>query len=368
VICLLDNYLKVVKEINNHSYEAYIVGGFVRDYLLGIDSNDIDICTNATPKQIKEIFKDKCLPNEDYGSVVIEIKGIKYEITTYRKDIGYIDNRRPTEVKYIDNLEEDLLRRDFTINTICMDKDGNIVDLLNGKSDLDKRLIRTVGDADTKLSEDSLRILRAIRFATILDFSLDKDLRDAIIKNKGLLANLSYNRKKSELDKIFTSPNFKKGIKLLIELGLDKELEIKNLYKVLDSDVSSSIGIWSILNVGDIYPFNKNELELIDNVNEVVKLDNLNPSVLYKYGLYVNSVAGKIKKDDIKKITETYNNLIIKSRKEIDITTEEIMAILGKEPGEYLKDIYDDLEEKILYNELDNTKQAICKYIKDKYS
>jgi len=364
---LLDNYLKVLNEINDNGYEAYIVGGYVRDYLLGIESNDIDICTNATPKQIKEIFKDKCLPNEDYGSVVIEIKGIRYEITTYRKEIGYIDNRRPSEVKYIDNLKDDLLRRDFTINTICMDKDGNIVDLLNGRTDLDKKIIRMVGDSNTKLSEDSLRILRAIRFATILDFSLDKELYDSIIKNKGLLVNLSYNRKKSELDKIFTSPNFRKGIKLLIELGLDKELEIPNLSKVLETDVSSSIGIWSILNVGDIYPFNKNELEIIDNVNEVVKLDNLNPAVLYKYGLYVNSVAGKIKKDDIKKITEAYNNLIIKSRKEINITAEEIMAILKREPGEYLKDIYDDLEEKILYNELNNNKQEICEYIRNKY-
>lgn len=364
---MLDNYLKVLKEINDHSYEAYIVGGFVRDYLLGIESNDIDICTNATPKQIREIFEDKCLPNEDYGSVVIEIKGIKYEITTYRKEIGYVDNRRPAEIKYIDNLKDDLLRRDFTINTICMDKDGNIVDLLNGKNDLDNKIIRTVGDSDTKLTDDALRILRAVRFATILDFNLDNKLYDSIKKNKGLLVNLSYTRKKSELDKIFISPNFKKGIELLIELGLDKELEITKLEKVLNTDVSSSIGIWSILDVGDKYPFNKNELEIIDNVNEVVKQDNLNPSVLYKYGLYVNSVAGKIKNADIKKITEAYNNLIIKSRKEIDITTEEIMAVLGKTPGEYLKDIYDDLEDKILYNKLENNKQEICNYIRNTY-
>ena len=364
---MLDNALKILEDINKHSYEAYIVGGFVRDYLLGIESNDIDICTNATPKQIKEIFKDKCLPNEDYGSVVLELKGIKCEITTYRKDIDYIDNRRPTEVKYIDNLHDDLLRRDFTINTICMDKDKNIIDLLDGKMDIEKRLIRTVGDSNNKIKEDALRILRAIRFATILDFSLDSDLIKAIKDNKEILSNLSYNRKKEELDKIFTSPNFRKGIELLLDLGLDKELEIPNLRKVLETDVSSSIGIWSILDVGDKYPFNKNELDIIDSVNTVVKLDNLNPSVLYKYGLYVNSVAGKIKNDDIKKITEVYNGLIIKSRKEIDIEAEEIMAILGKEPGEYLKDIYDDLEEQILYKRLDNKKTDICKYIKDKY-
>ena len=272
------------------------------------------------------------------------------------------------EIKYIDNIEEDLLRRDFTINTLCMDKDGHIIDYLEGKKDLAHKIIRTVGNSYDKFSEDSLRILRAIRFATILDFSLDEEAYEAIKRTKDLLTDLSYTRKKEELDKIFTSPNFRKGIKLLLDLELDKVLEIPNLYKVLDSDVTSSIGIWSILNVGDKYPFNKNEMDLIENVNEVIKLDNLNPSVLYKYGLYVNSVAGKIKKEDIKKITLAYNNLIIKSRKEINITAEEIMAILDREPGEYLKDIYENIEEERLYNRLENVKTSISKYIKDKYS
>lgn len=365
---MLNNTLKLLKKIDDKGFVSYIVGGFVRDYLLGIESNDIDICTNATPKDIKEIFKDNCLPCEDYGSVTVVIKGINYEITTFRKDIGYSDNRHPNEIKYIDDLEEDLLRRDFTINTICMDKSGHIIDYLGGKKDLDDRIIKTVGNSLDKFNEDSLRILRAIRFATILDFDLDIEVSESIKNTKGLLSNLSYSRKKEELDKIFTSPNFKKGIRLLLDLGLDKELEIPKLSKVLETDVTSSIGIWSILNVEDKYPFNKNEIDLIGSVNKAVELDNLNPSVLYEYGLYANSVAGKIKKEDIKTITEAYNNLIIKSRKEIDITAEEIMAILNREPGEYLKEIFDDIEKEILYNRLENKKISISQYIKDKYS
>ena len=364
---MLDVALKLLKEITSHSYKAYIVGGFVRDHLLGIESNDIDICTNATPKEIKEIFEDSCLPNEDYGSVIVERRGITFEITTFRKEIEYVDNRRPIEIKYIDDLYQDLLRRDFIINTLCMDDNGRILDYLGGKEDLSKHIIRTIGDATSKFSEDSLRILRAIRFATILDFSLDEEVKNSIIETKYLLKNLSYNRKKEELDKIFTSPNYKNGIKLLIELGLDKELEIPNLNKALESDTISLIGIWSILNVTDIYPFNKNELELIDKVNEVIKLDNLDPYTLYKYGLYVNSVAGEIKKHDIKKITEAYNDLVIKSKSEIDIDSECIMSILNQKPGKYIKDIYHDIEKEILYLRLDNNKEAICKYIKDKY-
>lgn len=364
---MLAEALKLLKKLTEHSYKAYIVGGFVRDYIMGIESNDIDINTDATPKQIREIFTDSCLPNEDYGSVTVIYKGIRFEITTFRKELTYINNRKPVEIEYINNLYEDLIRRDFTINTLCMDQDGNIIDMLEGKKDIEDKVIRTVGDAKSKFSEDTLRILRAVRFATILNFKLSDEVIDGIKNTKELLSNLSYYRKKEELDKIFTSPNYKNGIKLLLELGLDHELEIPNLSKVLDSNASNLIGIWSILNVTDKYPFNKNELDLIDNINKVMELDNLDPLNLYKYGLYVNSVAGEIKNIDIKTITEKYVGLPIKSRRDIDIDSKTIMELLDQKPGKYLKNIYDDLEEKIIYNELINNREEICKYIKEKY-
>ncbi len=364
---MLEEALKLLKKITDHSYNAYIVGGFVRDYILGIESNDIDINTNATPKQIREIFEESCLPSEDYGSVTVIYKGIRFEITTFRKEIKYINNRKPVEIEYINNLYEDLIRRDFTINTLCMDQDGNIIDMLEGRKDIDNKLIVTVGDATSKFEEDALRILRAVRFATILDFKLSDEVIVGIENTKELLHNLSYFRKKEELDKIFTSSNYKNGIKLLLELGLDKELEIPNLKKVLDSNTSSLIGIWSILNVTDKYPFNKNELELIEMINQAVEFDNFNPMNLYRYGLYVNSVAGEIKKEDIKAITEQYAKLPIKSKHDIDINSETIMKLLNKGPGKYLKDIYEDLENKIINKELINDKEEICKYIREKY-
>ena len=125
---MIDIALKLLNEFVSRSYKAYIVGGFVRDYILGIESNDIDITTNATPKEIKEIFEDSCLPNEDYGSVTVMWRGIRFEITTFRREIEYLNNRKPVEIRYIDDLMTDLLRRDFTINTLCMDCDGNILD------------------------------------------------------------------------------------------------------------------------------------------------------------------------------------------------------------------------------------------------
>ena len=246
---MLDNALEMLNEICDKGFKAYIVGGFVRDHLLGIKSNDIDITTNATPMEIRDIFKDDCLPGEDYGSVTVVRKNYRYEITTFRKDIGYVDNRRPSEIEYIDNLYDDLLRRDFTINTICMDKNGKIIDRLHGIDDLKKKVIKCVGDADVKFNEDALRILRAIRFATILNFRLDGDIIVSINKNKELIRNLSFSRKKDELDKIFTSSNSRNGINMILRYKLDKELEIKNLDKV--RCFSSSISIWSVLDFSD---------------------------------------------------------------------------------------------------------------------
>jgi len=364
---MLDIALKLLSELTSRSYKAYIVGGFVRDYILGIDSNDIDITTNATPKEIKEIFEDSCLPNEDYGSVTVVWRGVRFEITTFRKEIEYLNNRKPVEIRYIDDLMTDLLRRDFTINTICMDSDGNILDYLDGRKDIDNRIINTVGDAKDKFIEDSLRILRAIRFATILNFELSDEVKRAIIDTRYLLKKLSYYRKKSELEKIFTSPNKNNGIKLLLELGLDKELELPKLKELSETETTSLIGIWSFLNVTDKYPFNKNELDLIKNINKVYELNNMDPYTLYKYGLYVNSVAGEMKGMDIKKITEAYANLKIHSSSDINIDSGTIMDILHKKPGKYLKDIYDDLENKILYRQLKNDNAIIRNYILENY-
>ena len=361
---MLDIALKLLEEITSCGFQAYIVGGFVRDHILGIDSNDIDINTNATPKEIKDIF-DSCLPNEDYGSVTVIKKGVRFEITTFRKEMNYLDNRRPSQIEYIDDLYQDLLRRDFTINTLCINKDGEIIDFLGGRSEIDNRIVKTVGDAKTRFEEDSLRILRAVRFATLLDFELDKETREAIIETRELLRNLSYYRKKEELDKIFSSSNADKGIQLLLDLGLDRYLELDNLDKV--TCTSSLIGVWSILNVVDKYPFNSNERELITNINDAFLLNNLDPTALYKHGLYVNSVAGEIKGLDIKAITESYNNLVIQSRRDLDITSDDIMKGLNKGPGSYLKDIYSDIEREVLYRRVKNEKDAIMKYIISNY-
>ena len=361
--------IEFINIIENNGYKAYIVGGFVRDYLLGIESKDIDITTSATPKQIKKIFPDVTLKKGDYedsnyGSIVVNYKNTIFEVTTFREELEYLDNRHPSSIKYVEDLEIDLKRRDFTINTICIDKYGNIIDPLNGQKDLKKRLIKTINNSIQSFKDDALRILRAIRFSITLDFELDKDIIDAIKITKKYLKNISYERKKIELDKIFVSVNAKKGIELIKKLDLIDILELNEIERV--KDYTDLIGIWSMINSQN-YRFTKHEKELIKKVNIVYDLNNLDSNVLYKYGLYVNILSGINKGISKKKITEAYNKLPIKSKSDINIKADEICNLLNKKPDKFINIIYNSLETKILNNNLKNEKHEIIKFIKENY-
>ncbi len=362
---MFNSSLNLLKKIEKYGFQAYIVGGYVRDLYLGRKSADVDICTNATPKDLKEIFKDSMLPKETYGSVTVVYNKIHYEITTFRKDLKYVNNRLPIKIKYITDLKDDLKRRDFTINTLCIDSNGNLLDLLSISSDLDNKIIKTVGIAKTKIKEDSLRILRAVRFATTLNFKLDEDLKLSIKKYAYYLRNLSYHRKKEELDKIFSSPNVDYGISLILELGLDKYLELKNLDNIVIT--SNSIGIWAQLDVLDKYEFTNNEKELIRKIREYKDNYSLDNYDLYKTGLYVVTIASEILKEDKKQAIKKYMNLPIKSMRDIKINGNTICYILNIKPSKKIKEIMVDLEHKILYSELNNSLEDITEYLTKKY-
>ena len=313
----MDKIIKnVLTELNTNGFEAYLVGGFVRDYLLGIKTYDIDICTTALPKDIYNIF-NICANN--YGGAKLIIENYNIDITTFRKDAKY-SNRHPLEVKYVTDLKEDLKRRDFTINTICMDKDENIIDLLNGIEDLNNRIIKMIGDNEQRLEEDPLRILRAIRFATVLNFEIDNNLIKAIKSKKELVNTLSKDRVKSELSKILMSPNYQKGLDLLNELKINEELGINYKEITYTQDV---IGMWAQIKVKDI-PFTNIEKSNIIDITEIVKGNSIDNYTLFKYGLYVNLIAGMILNISSKKINQMYKKLPIKERKDIDIKGNEI--------------------------------------------
>ncbi len=361
---MLNESLEMVRKIEAKGYETYIIGGFVRDYYMKKHSYDVDICTSAKPKDLLEIFPNAILPKEKYGAVTLYYKNIRYEITTFRRELAYL-NRRPIDLEYSSSFFEDIQRRDFRMNTLCMNSKGEIMDMLNGRDDIDKKIIKIVGNAKDKFKEDPLRILRAIRFATQLNFKLDNEILNAINDNGNLLRTLSYERKKSELNKIFVNINAKYGIKLLITLGLSEYLDLNNLSKLkMTSDV---LGIWAQLNVLDKYPFSRIEKDTINTINILLKNKKIGKYEIYQYGLYNVSIAAEILGINRKLIVKLEKGLPIRSNKDIDITNIEICEILNKEPGKWLKEVFKDIEYNIIYSKLENNKDKIKEYILKKY-
>ena len=197
----------ILSKLMNSGYEAYVVGGAVRDLLLNNKVNDYDITTNALPEQVKEVFYDVPVIETGlkHGTVTVIINHEPFEITTYRIEGDYLDNRRPSSVEFSNSLEEDLSRRDLTINALALDINGNIIDYFNGVSDLNNRIIKCVGDPTKRFNEDGLRILRALRFSSKLDFEIEEKTSNAILENINLINNISKERIQKELNGLLIS-------------------------------------------------------------------------------------------------------------------------------------------------------------------
>lgn len=349
---------KILNKIEKNGYEAYIVGGYVRDHLLGKESTDVDICTNALPKDIIRIFEVKG-NSINYGSIKIIDQKYNFDITTYRRESHYL-NRRPEQIEYIDNLLEDIKRRDFTINSLCMNSNGQIIDLLNGTEDINNKCIKVIGDVKTKLTEDPLRILRAIRFAITLNFNLDEEIISFTKQNKTLIRNLSYTRKKDEIEKILASKNSYIGINLLNELSLLDVLDI-NYDKIIV--VPDLLGMWAQIEFSPKYPFTRNSLKTINDIRSIIKSGEITNETLFKYDLYVSLVAGSILGIGKDEINKQYSELNIHSKKELAVSSKDIINILEIEPSIEVRQIYNLIIKEVVNNRLNNNYDDIKKYL-----
>lgn len=197
----------IIKKIKDAGFEAYLVGGCVRDFLLNKEPKDYDICTNALPEEITDIFRDEklLLHGLKHGTVTIVLNSECYEITTYRIDKDYKDGRHPETVEFTTNLVEDLKRRDFTINAIAFDIiEEKLIDPFNGQEDLKNKVIKCVGNPLDRFSEDALRIMRALRFSSVLDFDIEVNTKNAIFELYENLSKISWERKNVEFSKMLT--------------------------------------------------------------------------------------------------------------------------------------------------------------------
>lgn len=305
---------QILTVINDNGYEAYVIGGYVRDNYLGTNSLDIDICTSAKYEALKKIFPN--LKYIDCFSSNLKINNLDIQITSYRIEHNY-NGRKPLDIEYANSFEEDLKRRDFTINSIALDKDGNYIDLYDGINDLNNHIIRTIGNSDIKIKEDHLRILRAIRLATILNFNIDDPLDNSIKKYGYLIKDLSIYRKRQELDKILSSANYKYGINLINTYNLCDYLGIHNTKNI--KYCHNLIGMYYLLDI-DMKYLNKKELKIFN------MLKQYHNKQLNQYDLFVLGYDNIKIIDDVfnSKYLDIYNNLIIKSEKELKINYDKI--------------------------------------------
>lgn len=230
--------VKILNKFEKNKFKAYIVGGAVRDYLLGYDINDYDIATDAKPEEVTEIFEKVIPTGVKYGTVTLIYNNKNYEITTFRKDFDYINNRKPDKVVYSEDIDEDIKRRDFTINSLYCDSKGRIRDKYSGVKDIKSKIIRTIGNPDERFKEDALRMIRAVRFMATLGFKIEEKTKNSIVKNHQLIENVSAERIKTEFDRILLSNNPGEGIRTLTDTNLMKYI-IPELYKTVDFDQHS---------------------------------------------------------------------------------------------------------------------------------
>lgn len=212
---------KIIEILNENGYDAYIVGGCVRDSLLGKKPNDWDITTSALPLEVKNIFHKTVDTGLKHGTVTVLMDHDQYEVTTFRIDGDYLDGRHPDSVSFTGLLSEDLKRRDFTINAMAYHPNEGVVDLFGGEEDLKNGVIRCVGNPEHRFSEDALRMMRAIRFSAQLGFEIDEDTYNAICKLSDTLAKISSERIRDEMVKLLVSDNPMK-FKLFYDTGLTK--------------------------------------------------------------------------------------------------------------------------------------------------
>ncbi len=345
---------EIVDLLVKEGFETYIVGGYVRDYLLGMQSTDIDICTNAPIDKIMKIFKGRGTAFKEYFAYHIEENGLTYTITTFRKDLEYKKNK-PIKVEIAKSLGADLLRRDFTINTFAIDNDGYLVDILGAKKDLDSRLIRVVGDTYKKFEEDKTRILRAIRLSCVLDFDLDPEIIKFLEEYPHLLNEVTAEYKKKELDKIFDSSCYNKFFFLCNRFNLNKYLGI--MYEKINESYNR-YGIWAQINTK--LPLTKKEKKIIDSIIELINkgdigikdIDNYSEEVL----LNAASILGL--RD---KLNALYDMRELHSLFDIDISIDIMLRYINVKN---FKRVYKLIERNIMEGNLRNNSYDIEEFLK----
>ncbi|MFD1124488.1 CCA tRNA nucleotidyltransferase [Lentilactobacillus raoultii] len=377
--------LPILRKIEAAGYEAYFVGGSVRDTLLNRPIHDVDIATSAYPSEVKALFKRTVDTGIEHGTVMILDHGTGYEVTTFRTESGYQDYRRPDKVTFVRSLKEDLKRRDFTINALALSEDGQITDLFGGLADMKAKIIRAVGNPEERFNEDALRMMRAVRFASQLNFKIEPQTLSGIYDHSQLLKKIAVERIHTEFVKMMLGQDAQNGLTLMIKSHLYQYVpgftsRLIELQKIANApfDLKNEVQVWSLFTSNfrfqreQIALFLKNWKTANKIINDVIlttelifqiksqKVNNLN---LYWAGrqnvLNAVDVLSRSLNANLDDLLRAYDRLPITDKRQLNITGGELIKQKILSPGPQLGKTLAELERAVVLGQVKNQRSAL---------
>lgn len=378
----------VLERINQAGFEVYFVGGCVRDTLLQRPLHDVDLATSAYPQEIKQIFPQTIDTGIEHGTVTVIYQKKAYEITTFRTESGYQDYRRPDKVEFVRSLKEDLKRRDFTINALAMNAQGEIIDLFAGMADLQQRQIRAVGVAADRFHEDALRMLRAVRFQAQLNFTIEKQTLAGIKTNAALLSHIATERIREEFIKLMEGCNRQAGLISLYQTQLYRfcpDLATYDFPKILQfatGQITDEATVWSFLAYlgqlkrAQVRPFLRqwkvanNNIKLAQAAIELLNNYQESNWQLYIAGQAATAIAAQVlrltcQQELAEQLIEQYQDLPLKSPQQLAINGQQIMQVLNLSPGPQIGQYLKQIQQAIVAGQLVNDYPTIVNYLKN---
>lgn len=386
---------KVIREIQNQGYEAYFVGGCVRDIFLNKPIHDVDIATSAYPEEVKQIFKRTVDVGIEHGTVLVLVEDKQYEVTTFRTESTYQDYRRPDQVTFVRSLAEDLKRRDFTINALAMNADAEIIDLFDGLADSRSQIIRAVGNPQERFHEDALRMMRGLRFASQLDFSIEANTLAAIKQFHFLLEKISVERITLEFVKLLLGVNRKAGLIPFVETdcyqycpGLKKhgkailrfselpQLQIGSesqawtllihFLGIKSAEIQSFLKAWKLSNqimqrVQQLHHGLTHRLKGAWNTFELYSLGLEKALSVEELLIYFGETGNQ------EAVTKQFEALPISERSQLAVTGNDLLNYFDKKPGKWVGEVIGFLEVSVIYKEVDNEKATLLAFAEEHF-
>lgn len=390
---LFEQARPILEQIQDNGFEAYYVGGSVRDYVMGRNIHDIDTTTSATPDEIESIFSHTIPVGKEHGTINVVFNDENYEVTTFRAEEDYVDHRRPSGVTFVRDLYEDLQRRDFTMNAIAMDTAYKLYDYFDGQQDINNRIIRTVGIAEERFQEDALRMIRCLRFQSQLSFDIAMETFEAMRTQMADIKFLSIERIVIELTKLMRGINVEesfnhlKSLKAFNYMPYFEQLDMNQINVTEPIDLELLIAIVSVkfdINYS-LKPLKLSNRQVKD-INQYIQIMNALPSIITKeqlkmfvYDYDTNLIknvmvaADVLKANDIQgheplivnlqTIDETLHRLPMHNRKDMMVNGGVLMAHLNAKSGPWLKDVLRQIEIAIVTGKVSNEETEILKWV-----